>query len=397
MVLNEIEQEIMEIISSFCGGVDLEAVVAKADRLVQWALLISSHLEQGEDLLHSIIGIRESVLDSLTEVERGRGRPTIPILRSHLQFYIEHNFTIKQISQMFRCSRRTVERRMQHYGIPRMRERYSCISDSDLKERVTSIAQNNPNLGERSIDGILRSTGLIIQRQRLRDIMWSVDPEGVQLRLRRTLHRREYHVAAPNSLWHVDGYHKLIRWKIVIHGGIDGFSRLITYIRASANNRAETALQAFQMGVTQYGLPSRVRTDRGGENVGIGEYMLHCRGTGRGSIIMGRSVHNQRIERLWRDLFSGCISFFYQLFYQMEDRGILNPEVDEDLFCLHTVFIPEIQSHLDSFHSGWSHHHLRTEHNRTPLQIWIEGMTTLAGDYPNHSILEGLSNNEVYD
>ena len=28
------------------------------------------------------------------------------------------------------------------------------------------------------------------------------------------------------SLWHIDGYHKLIRCKIVIHGGIDGYSRM---------------------------------------------------------------------------------------------------------------------------------------------------------------------------
>ena len=120
-VLDEIEQAIIEIRSNFCGGVHLEALVAKADRLVQWALAISSHVEQGGDLLHSVIAIREAVLDNLMEAERGRGRPTIPILRSHLEFYIEHNFTIKQISQRFGCCRRTVERRMQQYGIPRIR------------------------------------------------------------------------------------------------------------------------------------------------------------------------------------------------------------------------------------------------------------------------------------
>ncbi|KAF7653786.1 hypothetical protein LDENG_00078580 [Lucifuga dentata] len=68
--------------------------------------------------------------------------------------------------------------------------------------------------------------------------MCRVDPNGVLIRtlqLNPRRHRR-YSAEAPNSLWHIDGNHKLIRWRIVIHGGIDGFSHLIVYLNASTNN-----------------------------------------------------------------------------------------------------------------------------------------------------------------
>ena len=78
------------------------------------------------------------------------------------------------------------------------------------------------------MDGLLRAQGCIVQRQRIHDALWAADPEGVQFRLRHCLRRREYHVESPNALWYVDGYHKLVRWKIVIHGGIDGYSRIMS-------------------------------------------------------------------------------------------------------------------------------------------------------------------------
>ena len=92
------------------------------------------------------------------------------------------------------------------------------------------------------------------------------------------------------------------------------------------NNLATTALNAFLQAVREFGLPSHVRMDRGGENIEIVRYMLNHpeRGPERGSAITGRSTHNQRIERLWRDLYSGCISFFYTLFYTFEDINLLN-------------------------------------------------------------------------
>ena len=89
----------------------------------------------------------------------------------------------------------------------------------------------------------------------LRDV---VDSEAVCGRFRQTLHRRRYCVSMPNSLGHIDGYHKLIRWRIVIHGGIDGYSRLPVYLQASTNNRADTVLNCFLSAVALYGLPSSV-------------------------------------------------------------------------------------------------------------------------------------------
>jgi len=78
-----------------------------------------------------------------------------------------------------------------------------------------------------------------------------------------------YHVQGPNSLWHIDGHHKLIRWRIVTHGGIDGFSRTIVYLRSSVNNMASTVMSCFTDAVSKYGVPDQVRFDLGGENVDV--------------------------------------------------------------------------------------------------------------------------------
>ena len=138
------------------------------------------------------------------------------------------------------------------------------------------------------------------------------------------------------------------------------------------NNKADTLLNHFLTAVNEYGLPSRVRTDKGLENVGIADYVIEKRGAGRGSIITGPSTHKQRIERLWRDVFQGVLSFFYHLFYFMEDENLLDPLNINHIGALHHTYLHEINNKLHIWQKAWANHRMRTT-KTSPLRLWIAG------------------------
>jgi hypothetical protein len=170
------------------------------------------------------------------------------------------------------------------------------------------------------------------------------------------------------------------RWGFATHGGVDGFSRLIVYLHCTTSNSAQEVLTAFASACLQYNLPSRVRSDHGSENLLVGLLMNVMRGENRGSFITGRSVHNQRIERMWRDVHKEVTSKFYNLFYAMEDSGRLQPDNSIHRYALQKVYLPQINVELQQFRSAWNNHRLRTVRNKTPNQVWTEGFARCAGN-----------------
>ena len=187
----------------------------------------------------------------------------------------------------------------------------------------------------------------------------------------------------------------MFRWRLVVHGAVDGYSRVPVFLHCSNNNHATTVLQLFQEAVAVYGLPSRIRCDKGGENVDVSMFLLThpLRGPGRGTVIVGKSVHNQRIERMWRDVFQGVLVLYYDLFYHLETINLLDPNNEVHLFCLHYIFLPRINRHLGSWKEAWVKHPMRSEHNMTPEQLWVSGLLAISGSGNNiaKEMFESLS------
>ena len=82
-----------------------------------------------------------------------------------------------------------------------------------------------------------------------------------------------------------------------IHGCLDGHLRRIMFLNCSTNNKAARVLQLFLNEIQNFGIPSRIRSDQGTENVEVARYMISHpnRGPGRGSFIARKSCRNPRI------------------------------------------------------------------------------------------------------
>ncbi|KAG6837599.1 hypothetical protein H0H93_007013 [Arthromyces matolae] len=336
------------------------------------------------------------------------GRPRIDIQPDDLAQLHTGRVPHSQIAALYGCNERTIRRRLVDYEISRpgppvyteyedengtLQRRYtpgvsadlSMLSDQELDAVILEIYEQFPSFGRRMIDGYLMSLGHRVPRQRIIDSYARVVGPTTATFAPRRIQRRVYSVPGPNSLWHHDGQHEiilkrnpsgLIRWKIVIHAFIDGFSRLLLGARAHNNNRADTVLRLFEDIAEVFGYPSRVRGDHGTENLLVAARMEEVRGSGRGSYIWGRSVHNIRIERLWVDVTRGVGKKWKDFFRHLEVHDGLNVDIDAHIWLVHYLFLDAINDDLKAWAEIWNHHVLarRGELHRSPREMYMFGI-----------------------
>lgn len=159
---------------------------------------------------------RSRVLDPQQERSGRPGRPKITINKQQILFLRELRFTWSKIAAMYGISRKTLYNIRQRMG---MREesdgdhtQFTSISDADLQEQMQAVKLIMPDAGQSMIRGVLLACGLNVPLSRLQECISVVDPINTALRWATPIHRRRYAVEAPNSLWHIDGNHKLVRY-----------------------------------------------------------------------------------------------------------------------------------------------------------------------------------------
>ena len=186
-------------------------------KVVNLKCLFSDIQESIKNLMNTVTaeGIKQGYAAGSINTGR-RGRPKKDVLRAQITYLKYKHFKRKSIAKLLRIHPKTLQRRIQEMG-PEENE-YSDLSKNELSEIMSKIQETAPNISQSRMMGTLRNRGIKVQRWRLRELMRELDPIGTALRWGQSICQRKYYL--PNSRWHIDGNHKLILWRIVIHACI---------------------------------------------------------------------------------------------------------------------------------------------------------------------------------
>ena len=138
------------------------------------------------------------------EVQRGRPRYVVP--ERSLSGLFQIHGKSEQVANDMGISYSTLLRRCHEYSLPVSGTQGQCttytdISGNDLCSIGSEVLGILPNAGERFVIGALRQRGIHVQRSRVCDAIYQVDPLTRAMRRSVAIIRQAYNVPCPNTLW----------------------------------------------------------------------------------------------------------------------------------------------------------------------------------------------------
>ena len=264
-----------------------------------------------------------------------------------------------------------LKRILRRLGLKRRRQLDNDCLQRTINEIRIELKESGQCLGYKSMWRRLKLKDILVPRNVVRVALTLLDPEGVNLRKRKRLRRRQYVNPGPNFVWHIDGCDKLKPYGFAIHGAIDGFSRKILWLEVGPTNNNPLVIAKYYLdAVLQLRtVPSVLRCDRGSENVHLARIQPFLRQShedcfcGDESFMYGRSTGNQRIESWWCILRKQGMNFWINLFKDMISLGLLDTGNILHIHSMRFCFMHLISSDLAQIATEWNHHKIESRKN----------------------------------
>jgi hypothetical protein len=230
-------------------------------------------------------------------------------------------------------SRRTLERRLQQYGLRRKNPDYDIELVTDEVRRILDGPGCIP--GYRHVWHTLKLKGYQVPRIIVELLVRELDPEGCEMRKQHKLKRRVYQNPGPNAVWHADGYDKLKPYGFAIHGCIDGWSRKVLWLFVTRSNNSPDNIASYYLETVDKfgGCPVELVTDLGTENGKMAAMQSFFCNNENSHRYVG-SPRNQRIESYWSMYRKTRSSWWINFFKDLVDNARLNTSNEFEKNCL---------------------------------------------------------------
>eukprot|EP00795_Rhopilema_esculentum_P011687 gene11687-4_t len=303
-------------------------------------------------------------------------------LKKDLRCYVGSNMKRVEILDFvkrdyFRYSWRipALDRRLRYFGIRYVNRAIPLPEVIDAVQ--AELDGGGQTLGYRSMNLKLRNEyGIFVPRKLVSDIMWDIDPEGVEarkLRKNKKGMKRPFICDGPNQLFSLDGHDKMMGFQnstfpLAIYGCLDTFSRKIISLNVWTGNSNPLVIGKFFMMYLNKAkiIPNYIRIDKGTETGVMAAMHTYLRSkTGdledpTESVIYGPSTSN-KIERWWRALHERMEKGLTLYLNQLLSRCLYDPHNARDRNILAYIFIPVLKRECDAFVRLWNSHRIRQQ------------------------------------